>query len=242
MKKWIALLLAAVLCLSLAACGEKGGETDVDGSQEQSAAPASSAASAQDADGTGGTEPQKQTIEVTLDNWQEYFEINRYLSLKYYPNDFNEPTDNKHFWLFSVLELKEKYSDYSALGVTVQYDVDYFPSDIIYHLEDFSFRLTDCVSHPEASVEESDFVRNATTKFDVSRAVTICHHRIVDGKVVKDEIEYNNEEKGWTEEPRFGVCLGDGRVDENEDGTGYIGKCPTNIRITRIEGALKYGA
>ena len=202
MKKWIALLLAAVLCLSLAACGEKGGETGADGSQEQSAASAASAASAQDADATGSTKPQKQTIEITLDNWQEYFEINRYLSLKYYPNDFNEPTDNKHFWLFSVLELKEKYSDYSALGVTVQYDVDYFPSDIVYNLENFSFQLTDCVSHPEASVDESDFVRNETTLFDVSRAVTICHHRIVDGKVVKDEIEYNNEEKGWTEERR----------------------------------------
>ncbi len=239
MKKRIALLLAAVLCFSLAACGEKGGETGADGAQEPSAA---SAASAQDADATGSTKPQKQTIEITLDNWQEYFEINRYLSLKYYPNDFNEPTDNKHFWLFSVLELKEKYSGYSALGVTVQYDVDYFPSDIVYNLENFSFQLTDCVSHPEASVDESDFVRNETTLFDVSRAVTICHHRIVDGKVVKDEIEYNNEEKGWTEEPRFGVCIGDGRIEENEDGTGYISKCPTNIRITRIEGTLKYDA
>ncbi len=242
MKKRIALLLAAVLCVSLAACGEKDGKTGTDGSQELSAAPAASAASVQDANGTGDKAQTKQTVEVTLDNWQEYFEINQYLSLKYYPNDFNEPTDNKHCWLFVVLELKEKYSDYSAPGVTVQYDVDYFPSDIVYHLENFSFRLTDCVSHPEASVEESDFVRNATTKFDVSRAVTICHHRIVDGKVVKDEIEYNNEEKGWTEEPRFGVCLGAGRIDENEGGTGYIGKCPTNIRITRIEGALKYDA
>lgn len=89
-------------------------------------------------------------------------------------------------------------------------------------------------------MEESDFVRNATTKFDVSRAAAVFHHRLVDGKVVEDELLYNNEEKGWTEEPRFGVCLGDGRIEENGDGTGYIAKCPTNIRITRIQGTLKY--
>ena len=241
MKKWIALLLTAVLCVSLAACGEKGGETGADGSQEQSAAPASSAASAQDADGTGGTEPQKQTIEVTLDNWQEYFEINQYLSVRYLTNDFDEAITTM-LALNTILELKEKYSDYSAPGVTVQYDVDYFPSDIIYHLEDFSFRLTDCVSHPEASVDESEFARNETRKFDVSDAAGVFRHRIVDGKVVEDEIFYWNDAIMFGEETRFGVCICSSRIDENEDGTGYIGKCPTNIRITRIEGALKYGA
>ena len=75
MKKRIALLLTAVLCVSLAACGEKGGETGADGSQEQSAASAASAQDADGTDGTGGTKPQKQTIEITLDNWQEYFEF-----------------------------------------------------------------------------------------------------------------------------------------------------------------------
>ena len=241
MKKLIALLLTAVLCVSLAACGEKDGETDADGSQEQSAAPASFAASAQDADGTGGTEPRKQTIEVTLDNWQEYFEINQYLSVRYLTNDFDEAITTM-LALNTILELKEKYSDYSAPGVTVQYDVDYFPSDIIYHLEDFSFRLTDCVSHLEASVDESEFARNETRKFDVSDAAGVFRHRIVDGKVVEDEIFYWNDAIMFGEETRFGVCICSSRIDENEDGTGYIGKCPTNIRITRIEGALKYGA
>ena len=267
MKRRIALLLAAVLCVSLAACGEKDGETDADGSQEQSAASAASAqdadgsqeqlaasaasvapaASAQDADGTdgtdgtGGTEPQKQTIEITLDNWQEYFEINQYLSVRYLTNDFDEAITTM-LALNTILELKEKYSDYSAPGVTVQYDMDYFPSDIIYHLENFSFRLTDCVSHPEASVDESEFARNETRKFDVSDAAGIFRHRIVDGKVVEDEIFYWNDAIMFGEETRFGVCICSSRIDENEDGTGYIGKCPTNIRITRIEGALKYGA
>ena len=75
MKKWIALLLTAVLCVSLAACGEKDGKTGTDGSQELSAAPAASVQDADGTDGTGGTKPQKQTIEITLDNWQEYFEF-----------------------------------------------------------------------------------------------------------------------------------------------------------------------
>ncbi len=78
MKKWMALLLAVALCLSLAACGEIGGETGADGLQEQSAA----SAPEPEADGPGEAGPQKQTIEITLDNWQEYFEIKQYLSLK----------------------------------------------------------------------------------------------------------------------------------------------------------------
>ena len=237
MKKRIALLLAAVLCLSLAACGNREAKANTDNSQEQNIETENVPNEGEKAE----AEPQEQTIEITLDNWQEYFEINQYLNIKYYANDFNEPTD-RFLWLDVLLELKEEYSDYSALGVAVQYDVDYFPSNVIYNLEDFSFQLTDCVSHPEATVDESDYVRNATTKFDVSRAAAIFHHRLVDGKIVEDEIRYNNEEKGWTEEPRFGVCIGDGRIEENEDGTGYIGKCPTNIQITRIEGSLKYDA
>lgn len=234
MKKLLALLLAAIMCLSLAACGNGKTEDNSGTSQGQT-----TDNSPQDTDEPSNAELTEQTIEITLDNWQEYFEINQYLSVRYLTNDFDEAVTTM-LALNTILELKEEYSDYSALGVAVQYDMDYFPSDVIYHLEDFSFQLTDCVSHPEAAVDESYFVRNETNKFDVSNAASVFRHRIVDGKVVEDEIFYWNDAEMFGEKTRFGVSICDSRIDENEDGTGYIEKCPTNIRITRIEGTLEY--
>lgn len=56
MKKILALLLAAVMCLSLVACG--------------------------------GKEQKTETIEITLENWQDYFEVK--LAPTVYKNDFDE--------------------------------------------------------------------------------------------------------------------------------------------------------
>ena len=56
MKKLLALLLAAVMCLSLVACG--------------------------------GKEQKTETIEITLENWQDYFEVK--LAATVEKNDFDE--------------------------------------------------------------------------------------------------------------------------------------------------------
>ena len=70
MKKWIALLLAAVLCLSLAACGNGKTEDNSGTSQGQTINN-----SPQDTDEPSNTELTEQTVEITLDNWQDYFEF-----------------------------------------------------------------------------------------------------------------------------------------------------------------------
>lgn len=70
MKKWIALLLAAVMCLSLAACGN--GKTDDNSGTSQGQTTDNSP---QDTDEPSNAELTEQTIEITLDNWQEYFEF-----------------------------------------------------------------------------------------------------------------------------------------------------------------------
>lgn len=66
MKKMIAILLAAVMCFSLVACGGEKGTTT--------------------------TEPQYETVEITLDNWQEYFEV-RPESFVFTENSFGEVSD-----------------------------------------------------------------------------------------------------------------------------------------------------
>ena len=70
MKKWIALLLAAVLCLSLTACGNGKTEDNSGTSQGQT-----TDNSLQDTDEPSNAELTEQTVEITLDNWQEYFEF-----------------------------------------------------------------------------------------------------------------------------------------------------------------------
>lgn len=70
MKKWIALLLAAVLCLSLAACGNGKTEDNSGTSQGQT-----TDNSLQDTDEPSNAELTEQTVEITLDNWQDYFEF-----------------------------------------------------------------------------------------------------------------------------------------------------------------------
>lgn len=70
MKKWIALLLVAVMCLSLAACGNGKTEDNSSTSQGQT-----TGNSPQDTDEPSNAELTEQTIEITLDNWQEYFEF-----------------------------------------------------------------------------------------------------------------------------------------------------------------------
>ena len=141
MKRVFVILLAAVLCVSLAACGEKDGETDADGSQEPSAA---SAASTQDADGTGDKAQTKQTIEVTLDNWQEYFEFRTVVSVN--KDSYNEITGMHVYYKFFPKEAIAKnivtvegYGDDDRIVFDVQY-ID--PYACIYRYDLYTQELT----------------------------------------------------------------------------------------------------
>lgn len=79
MKKLIALLLAAVMCLSLAAC-DKGEH------------------SPQDTDEPSNAELTEQTVEITLDNWQEYFEFRPVVYEK--KDSYNELTGMRVYYMF----------------------------------------------------------------------------------------------------------------------------------------------
>ena len=70
MKKWIALLLAAALCLILTACDDDKTEENPGTVQEQTTAD-----SPQDTGTSSSAELTEQTVEITLDNWQDYFEF-----------------------------------------------------------------------------------------------------------------------------------------------------------------------
>ena len=250
MKKLTALLLALVLCLSLAACSIDKTKADTDHSHEQKTENAQQdgkqTESEPDETEPDETEPaeterQERTVKITLENWQEYLEINQYLSVFYNTNSFDEVTDT-YLDFYTILEPKAEYSNVAERWedsdcIAVEYDMDYCVKDIIYNLDDFSFELIDCVSHPDATVSESWFSRGRTSQ--IPTYMTISRDKIVDGKVEHDDIEYDyfSDRKGM---PLGGYGDCGAYIMQNEDGTGFINECPTNIQITRIQGTLKY--
>ena len=252
-KKSIALLLTAVLCLGLVGCSAgseaekyekyetlieylEAGDYDSAIAEIDRLSESDEGEGSQGSDGQGDAGIGEQTIEITLDNWQEYFEFNEYLSVSYFTNAFDEATET-NLGLYTILEPKEEYSDYVA-DVAIEYDMDYRICDIVYNLDDFSFELIECVSHPDKTVDESEFIRGGTS--GMYGNIGISRDRIVDGKVVNDAISYDGYDRravsfSFRSPQTWGTT-----IVNNDDGTGYISQCPTNIQITRIEGTLEY--
>ena len=110
MKKLLSLLLAAALVLSLGACGKEANpyekyeelfeymeREDYDSAmayirelagESETEPQTASATEAETEPETTETEPQPVTVEITMDNWQEYFELREYVEIK--KNGFGE--------------------------------------------------------------------------------------------------------------------------------------------------------
>ena len=77
MKKIIALLLALVMCLSLCACG--GGNDTPETTEAPTAPPTTEAPTTlptTEVFAPTETEPQYTSVEITMENWENYFEYN----------------------------------------------------------------------------------------------------------------------------------------------------------------------
>ena len=138
MKKLIALLLAAALCLSLAACDNGKREDNSDTSQGQT-----TDHSPQDTDEPSNAELAEQTIEITLDNWQEYFEFR---PVVYETKDsYNEVTGMSVYYKFFPKEaIAESIAVPDALDDDrIVFDVQYIdPYACIYRYDLNTKKLT----------------------------------------------------------------------------------------------------
>ena len=137
MKKWIALLLAAVLCLSLAACGGKA-ETSGNDTQGQQ----TSQNTQQTGEESSKTEPKEQVIEITLDNWQEYFEFR---PVVYESKDsYNEITGMQVIYKFLPKEaIAENIVDVGEDDERIVFDVQYIdPYACVYSYDLNTQKLT----------------------------------------------------------------------------------------------------
>ena len=138
MKKLIALLLAAVMCLSLAACGNGKTEDNSGTSQGQT-----TDNSPQDTDEPSNAELTEQTIEITLDNWQEYFEFRPVVHET--KNSYNELTGMQVIYKFFPKEaIAESIAVPDALDDDrIVFDVQYIdPYACIYRYDLNTKKLT----------------------------------------------------------------------------------------------------
>lgn len=86
MKKTLAIIMAALMCLSLCACA--GGENNSDNTSEvQNEDTTTETTNTNDTE-PGETKPVYETVEITLDNWQDYFEFREIKKIKI--NGFEE--------------------------------------------------------------------------------------------------------------------------------------------------------
>ena len=114
MKKALSVLLALILCLPLCACGNqdkyKKYDTLIDYIEAGDSGNAINEVLAligqNGAEGTETPEVATTTVEITLDNWQEYFEI--VLGASVSRNAFDEIENMCSVWRIS---LKEKYRE-----------------------------------------------------------------------------------------------------------------------------------
>ena len=79
MKKVISLLLALALCLSLCACGGGNEAPETKASSE----PTPTTPPTTETTAPVETEPQYETVEITIDNWQDYFIIQPWSDIEY---------------------------------------------------------------------------------------------------------------------------------------------------------------
>ena len=90
MKKILAIILAALMCLSLCACA--GEENNSEGTSEvqNENTPTETTAPSEETTDTepSETEPVYETVELTLENWQDYFEFREIKKIKI--NGFGE--------------------------------------------------------------------------------------------------------------------------------------------------------
>ncbi len=97
MKRWLTLLTAIALCLCMGACGD-GGET------AESQAPESSQEISLP-DGVTLDENGNQVIELTYENWEQYF----YFDGTVEPSGWGEGDKIVDFAAFNVIRIKEEY-------------------------------------------------------------------------------------------------------------------------------------
>jgi len=162
MKKAISLLLALVMCMSLCACNsDKGAPVSEPEKIEATMVPEETALEIIETEPIiVETEPQLVTVELTLDNWQEYFE---------FVDDPNFQKDAfgevEGFAVGISLQLKEEYQQRSASieNGAIEYQMQYAVIGCDLNKEAETYELLDI-----HLIDENVFTRKNTLSVSLS--------------------------------------------------------------------------
>ena len=198
MKKAIALVLVLVLCLALVACDNseemekyKKYETLINYLEEEEYQKAYTELLKLSMGGkspTEATEKAKTTVQITMDNWQDYFEILPYKYLQY--NDFGDVTWQS---IGHALYLKDEYKDRLVngiadisfkVGATIEYRE--FDSENRVFIEGgkvYSTRDTEFVTEVSDCRQIEDTDNDISTGHGQVYAEMVCGGGVIDGNI-----------------------------------------------------------
>lgn len=188
---------------------------------------------------TNNEETIEETIEITIDNWQDYFEIKQCLCSFITTNDFDEPT-RLSYELITFFTVKEEFAEnVTSCDVAIEYDADISAKNIVFNANDLTFEITGDYEGdiPEFYCDSSLFTRGATAKLGRN---DFYQYYFKDGKVEKNQIPmpYSVIISGFDNDGISAKIIIDNDEEWKETNEGYINKYTENIRITRIEGTL----
>lgn len=168
MKRYIALLLAVIMCMGLVACGGKTGITD--GNQT-------------------ANKNDYKAIEITMDNWQEYFEFTSTYSVGYKQSEFSEATGAPEWvemnFLFAVKDEYYSRLDFNNSAVTVQISGDIGIQHGIFSNDASSFDPSGEFEGSPLTVESSEFVNDGERFAFIISTGFAGESEIKDGRIEK---------------------------------------------------------
>ena len=144
MKKILALLLVAVMCLLLVACGNRTMPNIGDNSDEQLNQAQPEGGNNENADAvTQDTELQYETVELTLENWDQYFEIADKLEIA--RDEFGEIWRIQIGYYFQLKpEYSEKYLDLDGFAAKIEFTTALIDGKV--NVEEETYEITQDLS------------------------------------------------------------------------------------------------
>lgn len=245
MKKTISLLLALVLCLSLCACGSKAeaktSGNGTEGQTVQNTPQNTEQVNTQPVETQPiETEPEEQVIEVTLDNWQNFFEIRQYLSCYIHENDFHE-FENASYDICTVITPREELAQsVIASDIAIEFNAYFSARTLVWNAKDFTFAVT-------GNYDDSRYGDMKPTEGAMCRleSVQISQDFLNDGIIEKKQIELKHSAivngMSYISDQDAPIYTEDGAYDQTEWKEEYEGYCDwftESFEITRIQGTI----